>query len=54
MSVKIIVLSDGTWQSIKGCHVWEITEDGYDDLCNGDIRVTGLKEKDVLNIREVE
>ncbi len=35
-TVKIVVLSDGTWQTAGGVKVWTITQTAYDLLCRGD------------------
>lgn len=53
MAIKIVVLSDGTWEIIGDAAVWEITDEGYDDLCNGDYKPTGLQRKDVISIEGI-
>jgi len=51
---RIIVLSDGTWESVGDAEVMEITERAYWGLCQGEFKTNGIEEKDIINITKVE
>jgi len=51
---RIIVLSDGTWESVGEAKVMEITDDAYANLCDGYYKVNDFDEGDVISTKEVE
>lgn len=54
MAKKIVVLSDGTWETVTtGTNVLVVTDDAYDRLCEGD-RICDLAESDVVDEWEVK
>lgn len=54
MAVKIVVLSDGTWETLGNVKVLTISEDSYDDLLDGIKVVNDLDSVDVLDSQEVQ
>ena len=49
MAKQIIVFSDGdTWETNGFANIMVITDKAYDDLCNGQINVRNIDEKDIL------
>lgn len=56
MATKIIVLSDGyTWETLNDCQqIWEITDEAYDLLADGDISLKSLRKTEILSISGVE
>ena len=54
MAVRIVVLSDGTWQAIGGSKVYTITEDAYDNLLDGNKEIDDLTAGDVLDSVEIQ
>ena len=54
MAVKIVVLSDGTWETVTtGTNVLMVTDDAYRRLCDGE-RIADLSESDVTDEWEVK
>jgi hypothetical protein len=54
-TVKIVVLPDGTWQTVNGCAVWTITQDAFDALCDGDKGAFCLVDgADILATKDVD
>lgn len=55
MARKIIVLSEGTWETVGAAQILTITDDAYDRLVDGFATVSDLKEdSDITDIKEVE
>lgn len=54
MAKRIIVLSDGTWETVGSGEVWTITDDAYDDLLDGISEPKHLTAGDVLDTKEIE
>lgn len=54
MAQRIIVLSNGTWETLGSARVYTITEDAYDNLLNGDKSTDDLTAGDVLDTVEVQ
>lgn len=53
MAVKIVVLSDGTWERVGPAQVWTITDDAYDTLCEG-METGDLEDSKVLSVRNLD
>jgi hypothetical protein len=54
-TVKIVVLSDGTWETLSGCGVWTITANAFQSLVNGDKEVSDLVDgADILATKSVD
>ena len=53
MSKRIVVLSDGTWETFGSAEVWTITDEAFDKLCDGD-EPKHLTAGDVLDTVEVQ
>jgi hypothetical protein len=54
-TVKIVVLPDGTWQTVNGCAVWTITEEAFNALCEGDKEAFDLVDgADILATKDVD
>lgn len=53
MSKRIVVLSDGTWETFGSAEVWTITDEAFDKLCDGD-EPKRLTAGDVLDTVEVQ
>jgi len=54
MSKRIIVLEDGeTWDIVVGAKVWDITDEAYEKLLNGD-EPKHLTAGDVLDTVEIQ
>ena len=54
MAKRIVVLSDGTWETAESCAVMEITDEAYDRLCEGEIETCDIEDKDVLSDKEIQ
>lgn len=58
MAVKIVVLSDGTWQSVNTAQVVQvltITDSAYDCLVDGILETSDLKQgTDILETKDVD
>lgn len=52
MANRIVVLSDGTWDTMAT--VMDITDAAYDKLTNGDIETCDLEESDILENKEIQ
>lgn len=52
-NVKVVVLSDGTWETVSGVQVWEVTLDGFSALCDGD-DPKNLKDCDVISTKNID
>ena len=52
-TVKIVVLSDGTWETVSSAQVWTVTLDGFNKLCDGE-ETNHLTAADVLDTVEVQ
>lgn len=53
MSVKIVVLSDGTWETLGEAQVMEITKAAYDYIASG-MEPKDIDESNVLSTKEVK
>ncbi len=54
-TVKIVVLSDGTWETVSGCGVWTITDDAFRALCEGVKDPSDLVDgADIVATKEVQ
>ena len=54
MSKRIIVLADReTWETVMTAEVWEVTDEAYEKLLNGD-EPKHLIESDILNTKEIQ
>lgn len=56
MSVKILVLSDGeTWETFDGnASIMEITDEAFDELCDGSEPKHLKKKKDIIRISGIK
>jgi hypothetical protein len=55
MVKRIIVLSDGTWETVGDAQILTITDDAYDNLLDGISEIRDLKEdSDITDIKEIE
>jgi hypothetical protein len=53
MAKRIIVLNDGTWETVNTAEVWDITDEAYEKLLNGD-EPKHLETGDVLDTQEIQ
>lgn len=53
MSKRVIVLCDGTWETVNTAEVWEVTDEAYEKLLNGE-EPKHLDESDIINTKEVQ
>lgn len=53
MAKRVIVLCDGTWETVNTAEVWTITDEAYEKLLNGD-EPKHLETGDVLDTKEIE
>ena len=53
MAKRIIVLSDGTWETFGSAEVWTITDEALEKLCEGD-EPKHLTKTDIINTKEIE
>lgn len=53
MAKRIVVLSDGTWETAESCRVIEITDEAYDALVEGAIDTCDFIDGDVLSDKEI-
>jgi hypothetical protein len=55
MAKQIIVLSDGeTWEINGYASILTITDEAYDLLCGGQIKVKNIENKDILGETPIE
>jgi len=55
MAKQIIVLSDGeTWETNGYASILTITDEAYDLLCGGQIKVKHIENKDILRETLIE
>jgi len=55
MAKQIIVLSDGeTWETNGYASILTITDEAYDLLCGGQIKVKHIENKDILRETPIE
>ena len=55
MAKRIVVLSDGTWETVGYSQILEITEEAYELLQDGIYEIRDLKEgSDITDIKEVQ
>lgn len=55
MAKRIVVLSDGTWETVGYSQILEITEEAYELLQDGIYKIGDLKEgSDITDIKEVQ
>ena len=52
-NVKIVVLSDGTWEVAGSASLLTITQDAYDALVDGEIETCDIDEADVIEDKEI-
>lgn len=53
MAKRIIVLNDGTWETLGDAKVYTITDEAYEKLLNGD-EPKHLETGDVLDTQEIK
>jgi len=53
MAKRIVVLSDGTWETVGDAEVWTITEEAFDKLLAGDAP-KHLTETDIIDTKEIK
>jgi len=55
MAKRIIVLSDGTWETVGDSQVLTLTDNAYDNLLDGIATIRDLREgEDIVDIKEIE
>ena len=53
MANRIVVLNDGTWETLGDAKVWTITDEAYEKLLSGD-DTKDLETGDVLDTKEIQ
>jgi hypothetical protein len=54
MVKQIVVLSDGTWETIGEAKILTITDDAHDSLLDGATEISDLTDADILGSVMVE
>ena len=54
MSNRVIVLSDGTWETVGDAQILTLTDDAYNDLIDGEIlSISDIDDKDIVETKTV-
>jgi hypothetical protein len=55
MAKRIIVLSDGTWETVGAAQILTVMDNAYEALCDGYKDISDLVEgADISDIKEIE